>query len=72
MEYQEVGAHWVFDEISKGREVYVLDKSTRAVESVNDMTVKRAAGLIEAAKKCKNGRYIFWYAEFTNEVAENA
>ena len=72
MEYKKVSAFWVFDEIEKGKEVFVLDRSTRAVESVNDMTVGRAVGLVEDAKESKNDRYEFWYAEFAEKEVKDA
>lgn len=71
MAYKTVYPCWVIDEIEKGNEVYVLDRSTHTVESVNDMTVRRAVGLIEAAEKSENGRYEFWYADYAEKEVEN-
>lgn len=72
MVYKTVYPSWVIDEIEKGNEVYVLDRSTRAVECVNEMTLKRAVGIIEAAKESKSDRYEFWYAEYAEKEVENA
>ena len=68
--YESVSPYWVMDEIRSGNEVYVLDKSTRAVETVNDMTVRRATDLVERAAKHNGNRYEFWYV-LTEEEVEN-
>ena len=65
--YKTVYPCWVLDEVKSGKEVFVLDKSCRSIESINDMTIKRALGLIESAEKSKNGRYEFWYEETETE-----
>jgi hypothetical protein len=61
--YKTVYPRWVLDDIQEGNEVFVLDKSTHSVAVVNDMTVRAVLGLIEAAEKSTNGRYVFWYVE---------
>ena len=65
--YKIVYPCWVIDEIERGHEVFVLDKSTRSVETVNDMTMRIAIGIIEAAENSKSGRYEFWYVKTEEE-----
>lgn len=65
--YTKVYPCWVIDEIESGSEVFVLDKSTRSIATVNDMTVRTALAIIEDAGKCENGRYEFWYVKMEEE-----
>lgn len=62
MKYRDFGAYWVMDEVKKGERVYVLDRQTKAVEVVNEMTVDKAMAVINSAEK-DSKRYEFWVEE---------
>lgn len=72
MKYRKFYAVWVIDEIEDGHTVYVLDRQTKKVEAVNEMTVNDAIAVIENAK-AHTDRYEFWcdVPEVTKETEEN-
>ena len=71
MKYRDFYAFWVIDEVKKGERVYVLDRQTKTVEVVNEMTVDKAAAVINSAVVDSN-RYAFWCEETeeTEKVTE--
>lgn len=54
--------------ITKGKKVYVLDKSEAEVYCVNSMTVALLASIMEEG--CTGGRCEFWYVEDVSEDGE--
>jgi hypothetical protein len=68
MKYREFSAYWVMDEVKKGERVYVLDRQTKTVEVVNEMTVDKAMAVINSAE-ADSKRYEFWTEK---EETENA
>lgn len=68
MKYHSIFAHWAFDEIKEGKKVYALDRQTKTVAVVNEMTVDTATALLKSASE-NSDRYEFWVEE---EETENA
>ena len=54
MKFKTIYSFGVFDEIKKGEKVYCLDKATRAVSIINDMTVETALNIDDSS------RYEIW------------
>lgn len=59
MKYNNVYPFFVFDEIKKGKTVYVLDRKMKTVLIVNDMTVEDALLTLKEAEE-DIGRFEFW------------
>jgi hypothetical protein len=68
MKYRDFFAYWVMDEVKNGNTVYVLDRQTKTVEVVNEMTVDKAMAVINSAEADAK-RYEFWCEEEENENA---
>ena len=71
MKYISVSPYWVFEEIEKGRAIYVVDKQSKECFILNDMDVATAVLLVKDAK-AHSDKYDFWYAEEEKEENENA
>ena len=69
MKYNSIYAYWVMDEIKNDKSVYVLDRKTKTVAVVNEMTVDRAIAVLNSAEE-DSKRYEFWCEE--TEENENA
>ena len=69
MKYRDFYAFWAIDEVKKGNTVYVLDRQTKTVEVLNEMTVDKAMAVINSAEE-DSKRYEFWVEE--TEENENA
>lgn len=69
MKYRDFYACWAMDEVKKGKTVYVLDRQTKTVEVVNEMTVDKAMAVINSAETDFT-RYEFWTEEKEEEVNE--
>ena len=69
MRYKSIYAFWVIDEIKNDNTVYVLDRVTKTVATVNDMPVDKAIAVLKSAEE-NSDRYEFWYEE--TEENENA
>lgn len=69
MRYRSVSSYWVFDEIKSGKTIYVLDRKTLVVCSVNGLSVNELIEVMANAEK-ESSRYEFWYEE--EEEKENA
>lgn len=68
MEYKSIYSFQVFEKISEGNQVYVLDKQNKSVALVNDMDVQSAVRLTKASDDKK--RFDFWICEETEEEKE--
>ena len=68
MKYRDFYAFWVLDELEDGNTIYVLDRQTKKVEVINEMTVDKAMAVINSAKADAD-RYKFW-CEVTEETQE--
>ena len=66
MKYITISAYWVIDEIRNGRMIYVLDRKTQTVSTLNDWNIQN---VIRATESEEKNRYEFWYEK--NEVNEN-
>lgn len=69
MNYRDIYAFWVIDEVKKGKTVYVLDMQEKTVGIINNMTVDKAIAVLNSAEENSN-RYVFWVEE--TEEEENA
>lgn len=59
MWFEDIYSWKIFDYMKKGTKVFALDRKTRSVSTVNDMTVARAFELVELAKDDLD-RFVFW------------
>ena len=57
--YKEVYKFSVFDEIEKGKTVYCLDRKSKEVYSVNELTVNDAVAILKGAEE-EPQRFEFW------------
>lgn len=64
MRYISVSPFWVFEEIEKGRVIYVADKQEKQMFILNDLDVGTAVLLVKDAK-AHSDKYEFWYEEET-------
>lgn len=69
MWYEDIYSWRIFDYMKKGTKVYALDRKTRTVSTVNDITVSEAFDLVSCAKN-ESDRFVFWI-ERTEEEEEN-
>lgn len=69
MKFKEVYDFAVMDEIEDGNTVFVLDKESRTVNVVNEMTVNDAVAVIRDAGRTRD-RFEFWYEDNTVEEEE--
>ena len=60
MKYRKFYSVCVIDEILDGHTVYVLDRQTKTVEVINDMTVNKMMEVLNSAKADTTDRYEFW------------
>ena len=58
MKYKSVYPRWVLDDIKSGKRVYVLDKQTQVVHTMNELSLSTALKITESPE---DGRYEFWY-----------
>ena len=56
----------VLDGLSKGKEIFVLDRERREVYIAGNLTVKRLFEMLYCDNS--NGQYEFWREEVTKEV----
>ena len=57
--YKEVHRFLVFDEIKKGKTVYCLDRQTKLVHTVNDLSADDMALILNEADGAPH-RFEFW------------
>lgn len=62
MKYITVSPFWVFEDIEKGRVIYVVDKQAKECFILNDLDVATAVLLVKDAK-AHSDKYDFWYEE---------
>ena len=70
MNYITVSPFWAFEEIEKGKVIYVADKQAKECFILNDMTAEAAVTLTKDAK-ARSDKYEFWYEE-EKKVTEDA
>ena len=62
MIYKRAYSEWLFEEIKKGKKIYVLDKKFVNVVIVNELTVDQLVALMRSDVE-EETRYEFWYEE---------
>jgi hypothetical protein len=60
MKFRSIYPWQAIDDIAEGKKVNVLDKKTKTVFLVNELSVETALRMTESKE---SGRFEFWYAE---------
>lgn len=64
--YKIIYSYEVFRKIGEGEQVYVLDRQSKSVALINDMSVREAISIMNGDTQ----RYEFWISEKAEETVD--